>query len=235
MTSTTRTGRTSLHAPTLLLIVALALGLIAGLAPSIARQAETAVPVKTIASVETTGSSETAWPPPPSAARIRRQIVWVAASQVGQKETGNNYYPDRYKLNDQIVRPAAWCGIFAHWAWHEGGVARRPNMNTAGTGLKQGHWATYWQKWGQDTRRWKPITARKVAVGDVVVYGNFPDPGHVGVVIGVWNVRGRAVAVRTVEGNLDDKVTDTGWRNITQLKGRGLEATGFVSPVQLPR
>lgn len=235
MITTTRTGRANVRAHMLLLIVTLVLGFVAGVAPAIAGPAGAAVPVERAVPVEIAGLGKPAWPPPPAPARIRRQILWVTASQVGQRETGaEDSYPIRYRLNDQIGPPARpWCGIFAYWAWSKGGATRRPNM--AGAGLDQGHFATYWQKWGKDNNRWKPITDRKVAVGDVVVYGRFPEPGHVGVVTDVWNVHGRAVAVRTVEGNLGDQVADTGWRNINELRGRDLKATGFVSPVQLPR
>lgn len=165
-----------------------------------------------------------------SAATIRAKIVKSALGQIGQAERPGNFYPIRYKTGPTIQRPAAWCGVFTHWAWLKGGATKRPNM--AGTGKNQGHWATYWQKWGQANNRWKPIRLRTPVRGDVVVYGNFPDSVHVGVVVDVRrDARGRATDVRTVEGNVGDKVTDLKWRKITQLSGRGKRATGFVSPV----
>ncbi len=189
----------------LLLIVALAVGLLGVLAP--AKPAEAATP-----------------------AQIRNKIASLAIGQIGRRETGNNYYPIAYKTHSYIIRPAAWCGIFSHWAWYKGGATRRPNMT--GSGTAQGHWATYWQKWGQNNRRWKPIAQKKVAKGDVVVYGTYPASRHVGVVVGVrYNSAGLATQVRTVEGNLSNMVKDTGWRNIGSMTGGGARATGFVSPV----
>lgn len=187
----------------LLLIVALFAGLLGVVAP--AAPAEAATP-----------------------AQIRAKISSLAIGQIGRRETGNNYYPVAYKTHSYIIRPAAWCGVFSHWAWLKGGATRRPNMT--GSGTAQGHWATYWQKWGQNNGRWKPISRRNPAKGDVVVYGNYPASRHVGVVVGTRTVGGR-LQVRTVEGNFDNKVADRGWRNITSLTGGGAAATGFVSPV----
>jgi hypothetical protein len=96
----------------LLLIVALVVGLLGVLAP--ARPAEAATP-----------------------AQIRAKIANLAVSQIGRRETGNNYYPIAYKTHSYILRPAAWCGIFSHWAWYKGGATRRPNMT--GSGTAQGH------------------------------------------------------------------------------------------------
>jgi hypothetical protein len=198
-------GRSVRRLGPLFMIAALALGLLGGLTPATAAQAATP-------------------------AQIRAKIASLAVSQVGKRETGTNYYPIAYKTHSYIIRPAAWCGIFSHWAWYKGGATRRPNMT--GSGTAQGHWATYWQKWGQNNRRWKPISQRKVAKGDVVVYGNYPRSAHVGVVVDVrYSSSGRATSVRTVEGNLSNKVTNTGWRSITRLTGGGYAATGFVSPV----
>ena len=211
MTPTTRTGRFG----TLLLMIALALGL-AGFAPATAAQAAPAAAQAASAQA--------------SSVKIRDAIVWAAASQVGQRETGTNYYPVRYKISAQIQRPAAWCGVFTNWAWYAGHATKRPNM--AGVGVNQGHFATYWQKWAKANKRWKPIGQRRVARGDVIVYGSFAQSGHVGVVIDVRiNAKGRATAVRTVEGNVRDRVVDTGWRSINALTGRNLRASGFVSPV----
>jgi len=204
MTIKAQLGRNSRLAP-LFLIVALALGTLGVLAPATA--AEAATP-----------------------AQIRAKIVSLVKGQVGKRETGNNYYPVAYKTHSYIVRPAAWCGVFSHWAWYKGGATRRPNMT--GSGTAQGHWATYWKKWGETNRRWKPIAQKKVAKGDVIVYGTYPASRHVGVVTDVRNdASGRATSVRTVEGNLSNKVTDTGWRSINSLTGGGARATGFVSPV----
>jgi hypothetical protein len=198
-------GRSTRRLAPLFLIVALAIGLLGSLAPATA--AEAATP-----------------------AQIRAKIASLAKSQIGKRETGTNYYPIAYKTHSYIIRPAAWCGVFTHWAWYKGGATRRPNMT--GSGVNQGHWATYWQKWGKNNHRWKPISQKKVAKGDVIVYGNFPASVHVGVVVDVRNdSHGRATSVRTVEGNRSDKVTDTGWRSITRLTGGGSSATGFVSPV----
>ncbi|WP_163504873.1 C40 family peptidase [Fodinicola acaciae] len=170
-----------------------------------------------------------AYADPPSA-HIRDSIAKAAISQIGKKETGNNYYPKAYKISSAILRPAAWCGIFANWAWWKGGATKRPNMT--GSGTNQGHWATYWQKWGKAQHRWKPISKKSTAPGDVVVYGNYPDSRHVGVVVGVkYDSHGNVSQVRTVEGNFGDKVTDRGWRKIGSMSGGGAKATGFVSPV----
>jgi hypothetical protein len=185
--------------------VAFAVGLLGGLAP--ATQADAATP-----------------------AQIRTKIANLAIGQIGRRETGNNYYPIAYKTHSYIIRPAAWCGVFSHWAWYKGGATRRPNMT--GSGVNQGHWATYWQKWGKANHRWKTAASRKVAKGDVIVYGNYPASVHVGVVVGVrTDSRGLATSIRTVEGNRSDKVTDTGWRAMSALTGGGARATGFVSPV----
>jgi hypothetical protein len=115
---------------------------------------------------------------------------------------------------------------------HRGLAVVRRSHSTAGVGVNQGHFATYWQKWAKANKRWKPIGQRRVARGDVIVYGSFAQSGHVGVVIDVRiNAKGRATAVRTVEGNVRDRVVDTGWRSINALTGRNLRASGFVSPV----
>lgn len=205
MTLATPVARSGRRGWPLLVIVALALSLLGGVAPATAASAATP-------------------------AQIRAKIASLAVGQINKQETGTNYYPIAYKTHSYIVRPAAWCGVFAHWAWFKGGATRRPNMT--GSGVNQGHWATYWQKWGQNNSRWKPISQRKVAKGDAVVYGNFPASVHVGIVVDVRNdASGRATSVRTVEGNLSNKVKDTGWRSITGLTGGGRAATGFVSPV----
>jgi hypothetical protein len=101
-------------------------------------------------------------------------------------------------------------------------------------GVNQGHFATYWQKWGKSHDRWKPLSKRNPRVGDAVVYGDYPsDFSHIGVVVDVkYNRHGKAVKVRTVEGNVSDKVSDLGWRKIADLTARGgaVKASGFVSP-----
>jgi hypothetical protein len=163
-------------------------------------------------------------------ADVRAAIASAAISQIGKREQPVNLYPIAYKINDNIVRPAAWCGVFANWAWWKGGATKRPNMT--GSGVNQGHWATYWQKWGKANDRWKPLSRRNPAKGDAVVYGNFPDSVHVGIVVDVRkDSAGKVTKVRSVEGNLSDMVKDTGWRNIGSLTGGGESATGFVSPV----
>ena len=160
----------------------------------------------------------------------RTAIAKAAISQIGKREQPTNMYPKAYKISSNIVRPAAWCGVFANWAWWKGGVKKRPNMT--GSGVNQGHWATYWQKWGKANGRWKAISKKNAAKGDAVVYGNFPASVHVGIVVAVRkNSAGKVTQVRTVEGNLSDMVKDTGWRNIGSLTGGGERATGFVSPV----
>jgi hypothetical protein len=174
----------------------------------------------------------TVLPTSPASADVRSAIANAAISQIGKAETGTNYYPIAYKISDSIVRPAAWCGIFANWAWWKGGATARPNMT--GSGTAQGHWATYWQKWAKDHSRWKPIANKNPAPGDVVVYGNYPDSRHVGVVVEVRKGSdGKVTQVRSVEGNFGDKVTDRGWRAIGSLTGGGASATGFASPVAL--
>ena len=168
--------------------------------------------------------------PPEPVSPLPRRIARLAIGQIGAAEQGDNWYPKRYKVNKHIMRPAAWCGVFTYWAWTKAGVAKRPPMNPA-RGMAQGHWATYWQKWGKEHHRWKPISKRNPWLGDVIVYGNFPDDGHVGIVVDVkYGRSGRVTQIRTVEGNFGDKVTDRGWRKITQLTGNGQPATGFVSP-----
>ena len=198
----------------LLVIAALAVGLI-GLAPASAAQADRASAAAPAAAAQPTSSR--AW------------IANAAISQINKRETGNNNYPIAYKLNRDIMRPAAWCGVFANWAWAKGNASKRPNMK--GSGVDQGHWATYWQKWGKRNNRWSPIANRNVGIGDAVVYGTYPASRHVGIVVGVkYDKNHKATQVRTVEGNVGDKVTDTGWRKITALTGGGAKATGFVSP-----
>jgi hypothetical protein len=195
--------------------------LIAGLA---------AVPVALIALlVGLVGVAPAANADPPQEA-ARNAIAAAAVSQIGKAESGDNYYPQAYKINNNIIRPAEWCGVFTNWAWWKAGIAVRPNM--AGESVYQGHWATYWQKWGQDHGRWKPLDNRDARKGDAVVYGNFPDSVHVGVVVGVrYGANNQVTHVRTVEGNVSDQVSDLGWRKIGELTGRGQRATGFVSPV----
>jgi hypothetical protein len=54
----------------------------------------------------------------------------------------------------------------------------------------------------------------------------------VGVVVGLkYDKKGKVTQIRTMEGNVGDKVTDKGWRKIGNLFGRGFKASGFVSPV----
>lgn len=165
----------------------------------------------------------------------RAEIARLAISQIGAREHGGeDHYPKRYQNIDKknISRPAEWCGVFTYWAWAKAGVTKLPPMNIAANGTAQGHWATYWKKRGADHNRWKPISARNPKIGDAIVYGDYNDVGHVGVVVGVkHNRNGKATHVRTVEGNVADKVTDLGWRKITELTGGGRQATGFVSPI----
>ena len=161
---------------------------------------------------------------------VRALIAGSALGEVGKGESGGeNYYPKKYKISKKIVRPAEWCGVFTNWAWYAGGVAARPPAT--GKNENQLHWATYWQKWGQKHKKWHKASQRKVDIGDAVVYGNFPQSGHIGVVVGVkYDKKKRATWVMTVEGNVGDKVTNKGWRKIGNLTGRGYKASGFVSP-----
>jgi CHAP domain len=171
--------------------------------------------------------------------RIRQEIVDKALAEVGAKETNYrraaNLFPKRYQL-DGVLRPAEWCGVFAHWVWATAGVADRPSMTPApgAPSVDQGHWATYWQKWGQGKGRWKPLESRDVEMGDVVVYGEYPaQSAHVGVVVEVHYDRSglKATHVRTVEGNISDQVVYTRWRKVENLNaGGGRQASGFVSP-----
>ncbi|PSL56412.1 hypothetical protein B0I31_103161 [Saccharothrix carnea] len=169
--------------------------------------------------------------------RIRQEIVDHALRQVGQREGNGNYYPPQYQVAGQgVLRPAEWCGVFVNWAWTTAGVPDRPSMRPAAGAsvLDQGHWATYWQKWGKANGRWKDIGQRDVAPGDAVVYGNYPDMhAHVGLVVEVkYDRTGRkATHVRTVEGNFGDRVVYSKLRDIEGLNaGKYLRASGFVSP-----
>ncbi len=169
--------------------------------------------------------------------RVRQEIVDHALLQVGQREGNGNYYPPQYQVAGQgVLRPAEWCGVFVNWAWTTAGVPDRPAMRPApgASVLDQGHWATYWQKWGKATGRWKDISERDVAPGDAVVYGNYPDMhAHVGLVVEVkYDRTGRkATHVRTVEGNFGDRVVYSKLRKIEGLNaGKYLRASGFVSP-----
>ena len=185
----------------------------------------TAALVLGVATLAPTASAETN-----GKADIRGAIAHAAITQIGKREQPTNMYPKAYQFRSNIVRPAAWCGVFANWAWWKGGVSKRPNMS--GSGVNQGHWATYWQKWGKANGRWKPISRHSAAKGDAVVYGTFPDSVHVGIVVDVRkNSAGKVTKIRSVEGNLSDMVKDTWWRNIGDLSGGGKKATGFVSPV----
>ena len=169
--------------------------------------------------------------------RIRQEIVDQALRQVGQREGNGNYYPPQFQVPGQgILRPAEWCGVFVNWAWTAAGVPDRPSMRPApgASVLDQGHWATYWQKWGKANGRWKGIDQRDVAPGDAVVYGNYPDMhAHVGLVVEVkYDRTGRkATHVRTIEGNFGDRVVYSKLRKIEGLNaGKYLQASGFVSP-----
>jgi hypothetical protein len=185
-----------------------------------------AIPVALVALV---GVAPAANADPPQEA-VRNAIAQAAVSQIGKAESGDNYYPKAYKINGNVVRPAEWCGVFTNWAWWKGGAPKRPNM--AGTGIDQGHWATYWQQWGKAHHKWKPLSRKDPRKGDAVVYGNYPASVHVGVVVGVkYGANNKVTQVRTVEGNVSDKVSDLGWRKIGELTGRGHKASGFVSPV----
>lgn len=164
----------------------------------------------------------------------------IAENKKPSKETtdhGTNHFPARYKLKN-VVRPAEWCGVFVNYVWAKGGATKRPSMK--GKSVDQGHWATYWQKWGKSNKRWKSISKRNPAKGDAIVYGNYPESVHVGVVVAVkYDRKGKATHVKTVEGNIGDNVKSptyngSTWRPINQLTGRGKKASGFVSPVPLP-
>jgi hypothetical protein len=168
--------------------------------------------------------------PPSYTARTR--IAKYGKSQIGKKEVPSqcggraNCYPKAYKTNRYVVRPAEWCGVFVNWAWTVGGATRQPSMK--GSGINQGHWATYWQKWGKSVKRWH----KTPGIGDGVVYGNYPASTHIGLVVGLkYDKHAKVTQVRTVEGNVGDKVTDRGWRKVGSLYGRGYKASGFVSPV----
>lgn len=149
---------------------------------------------------------------------------------------------ERYKkVNKNIVWDQPWCGVFAYWVWAKAGVTKLPRMKArAGDRSEaQGHWATYWHGWAKAHDRWKPIGKRNPWIGDLVVYGKWrkdgPDNGHIGVVVDVkYDRNGKVTKVRTVEGNSgnsSDRVTDLGWRKITELTGNGHPASGFVSPI----
>jgi hypothetical protein len=168
--------------------------------------------------------------PPSYTTRVR--IAGYAKSQIGKKEIPSqcggraNCYPKAYKTNRYVIRPDEWCGVFVNWAWTKGGATRQPSMK--GKGKRQGHWATYWQEWGKKVKRWH----KTPGIGDAVVYGNYPASAHIGVVVGLkYDKHAKVTQVRTVEGNVGDKVTDRGWRKVGSLFGRGYKASGFVSPV----
>ncbi|GAA2675174.1 MULTISPECIES: CHAP domain-containing protein [Actinosynnema] len=169
--------------------------------------------------------------------RVRQEIVDKAMAEVGQRESGPELYPERYQQVDSaVMRPAQWCGVFVNWAWTVGGVKDRPAMRPApgSSGLDQGHWATYWQKWARENGKWRDISERNVEMGDVVVFGQYPSMfAHVGLVVEVrYDDSGlKATHVRTVEGNYGDRVAYTRWRKIDGLSaGFGRPASGFVSP-----
>lgn len=217
-----RRRATSLAAGLLTLAAALSTATPAAATPPSAAFADTPV-----------GFTASAAMPPEPGSPLPQRIAQFAVGQIGAQERGDNLYPKRYQnINRKhIQRPASWCGVFVNWAWAKAGVTQRPSMNPA-RGSAQGHWATYWQKWGKEHHRWKPISKRNPWKGDVVVYGNYPESGHVGIVVDVkYDRDGKVTHVRTVEGNISDKVTDLGWRQITELTGNGLKATGFVSPI----
>jgi len=172
--------------------------------------------------------------PPEPGSPLPRRIAQLAIGQIGAAESGGeDRYPKRYtRVNKHILWKQPWCGVFAYWVWTKAGVTKRPPMNPA-RGTAQGHWATYWQAWGKKHNRWKRIGGKRDPwIGDVIVYGNYPESGHVGIVVDVkYGRNGKVTHIRTVEGNFRDKVTDRGWRKITQLSGNGQPATGFVSPI----
>lgn len=167
----------------------------------------------------------------PPSARIRAAIAKAALSQVGQHESGGqNYYPVRYKIGPDVLRPREWCGVFVNWAWYKGHAPSRPPMR--GPGMKQGHYATYWQLWAKKHHKWRPLS--KPELGAAVVYGNYPASGHIGVIVEIRYYKGKK-QVRTVEGNVGDKVVKKPWRYVTKLyggqgpNGKPLHADGFVS------
>ncbi|WP_433272148.1 CHAP domain-containing protein [Actinosynnema sp. CS-041913] len=208
-----------------------ALGLMAGAGVS-----ASASPTGEVVEPGNSGAADVAALDPPQW-RIREAIAERAIGQIGQRETGVNNYPKRYQDIDKknVVRPAEWCGVFVNWAWASAGVPQRPRMKAprGAPAIDQGHWATYWQKWGKANGRWKAIGKRDVSKGDAVVYGNYPaEIAHVGVVVDVKRDPKtlKVTHVRTVEGNVGNKVTDLKWRKITALTGRGVKASGFVSP-----
>ncbi|XVV05606.1 CHAP domain-containing protein [Actinosynnema sp. CA-248983] len=173
----------------------------------------------------------------PAEWRVRQDIVDFAFSQIGQREDGPNGYPLKYQAIDPAIRrPVEWCGIFVNWVWTKAGVEHKPSMAPApgAPGVDQGHWATYWQKWGRQNGKWRPLSSGEAEMGDVIVYGDYPSMfAHVGVVVEVaYDRTGRhATHIRTVEGNVSDRVVYTKWRKISDLAGgAGLKVSGFVSP-----
>ncbi|XVV04932.1 hypothetical protein ACQPW3_05885 [Actinosynnema sp. CA-248983] len=75
------------------------------------------------------------------------------------------------------------------------------------------------------------MNTKDIRPGDAVVYGTFNQSGHIGIVVEVKHKDGKPTHVKTIEGNLGDKVKAMPWRKITDLTGRGFKASGFVSPV----
>lgn len=159
----------------------------------------------------------------------RNDYELIAQREIGERESGaDDTYPKRYQIPGYgIVYGVDWCGIFVHWVWRHGGATKIPRMK--GEGTAQGHWATYWQKWAKDNKRWKDL--KNAAPGDAIVYGEYPQSGHIGVVVGVRkDDRGAVTQVQTVEGNVGGAVVRTGWRKLAELTGRGLKAHGVASP-----
>ncbi|MEU9507377.1 CHAP domain-containing protein [Micromonospora sp. NPDC048170] len=161
----------------------------------------------------------------------RRLISNLAESEVGSAESGNNYYPIRYKLNSNIIRPAEWCGVFVNYCWAHGGATKKPSMK--GSGTAQGHWATYWQDWAKRNGRWTGLSGTP-AIGDAVVYGNYAVSGHIGIVVGVRG-SGSSREIMTVEGNVGNKVTQFGWRKPSSMyvtrNGVRRYVSGYARPV----
>lgn len=207
---------------------ALALAALIGLGALVPNSSPTADPVLVSAEAD------------PVTWKIRERIAKIAIEERNKPEDppGSNNYPKHYQLNNNIVRPAEWCGVFVNWAWSQGGASKIPQMKAPKDKKgkvkhkEQGHYATYWQKWAKNTKRWKSTPS----LGDAVVFGNYPDgKGHVALVVDVkFDKKGKATHVKTVEGNVGQKVTYFDkWRKISDIRGGEgkRKVSGFVSPV----
>lgn len=144
----------------------------------------------------------------------RERIIQIAASQIGYKETGDDWtkYGAWYGMNGN-----PWCAMFVSWCAAQAQIPQNIIPKMA--------YVPYIITWFKSRGRYKPLGSYTPRKGDIVFFG---DSDHVGLVQGVSGNN-----VITIEGNTSNNGNVSSgegvYRRIRPM-GRGSWIMGFGIP-----